>query len=88
MSGSFLAGPPREADKGGKRGIEGDFPLCESALFIRSTRRVRGNLYETRSPRFARDDIIILHFNPFRRRMEYPVSRPFSVFILSSLCST
>jgi hypothetical protein len=35
MSGSFLAGPPREADKGGKRGIEGDFPLCELALFIR-----------------------------------------------------
>ena len=29
MSGSFLAGPPREADKGGKRGIEGDFPLCD-----------------------------------------------------------
>jgi hypothetical protein len=35
MSGSFLAGPPREADHGGKRGIEGDFPLCEWALFIR-----------------------------------------------------
>ena len=25
MFGSFLAGPPREADKGGKRGMEGDF---------------------------------------------------------------
>jgi len=35
MSGSFLAGPPREADKGGKRGIEGDFLLCELALFLR-----------------------------------------------------
>jgi hypothetical protein len=34
MSGSFLAGPPREADKGGKRGIEGDFPLYDLKLFI------------------------------------------------------
>jgi hypothetical protein len=33
MSGSFLAGPPREADKGGKRGIEGDFLLTEESIF-------------------------------------------------------
>jgi len=30
MSGSFLTGPPREADEGGQKGgIEGDFPLCD-----------------------------------------------------------
>jgi hypothetical protein len=39
MSGSFLAGPPREADKGGKRGIEGDFLLHELVLFLRSAAR-------------------------------------------------
>ena len=44
MSGSYLAGPPREADKGGKRGMEGDFPICALALFIRSDRKERGNL--------------------------------------------
>jgi hypothetical protein len=96
MSGSLLAGPPREADKGGKRGIEGDFPLRESALFIRSARRVRGILISTpQSPRRVYPEhveglamTLLFYFNPFRRWMECPVFLPFSVFILSSLCST
>jgi len=35
MYGSFLAGPPHEVDKGGKRGIEGDF----SSLSLRGGRK-------------------------------------------------
>ena len=40
MSGSFIAGPPREADEGGKKGERGGFsclaPGCSS--FIKSVR--------------------------------------------------
>ena len=51
-----LVGPDPRSGLLGRSGIGPYIFRPVVLLFIRSTRRVRGNLYEARSPRYARDD--------------------------------